>query len=72
MRGEKAIHTIGMGFSIDALFLDRTGRVVHLEHTMVPLRASPFVLDAANVLEMPAGTLKRTGTAMGDEIQIIN
>ncbi|HEX9075450.1 MAG TPA: DUF192 domain-containing protein [Anaerolineae bacterium] len=70
LRGEKAIHTIGMGFPIDVLFLDRGGRVVHLHHSMVPLRASPFVFRAANVLEMPAGTLARTGTCVGDEIEL--
>ncbi len=68
--GEKAIHTFGMSFPIDVLFLDRQGRVVHLHHTMVPLRASPFVFRAANVLEMPAGTLKQTGTQVGDEIEL--
>ncbi len=70
LRGEKAIHTIGMGFPIDVLFLDRAGRVVHLADAMPPLRASPFVFSAANVLEMPAGTLRSTGTALGDEIEL--
>lgn len=70
LRGEKAIHTIGMSFPIDVLFLDRSGRVVHLHHSMVPLRASPFVFRAADVLEMPAGTLERTGTRVGDEIEL--
>jgi len=66
--GEKAIHTIGMGFPIDVLFLDRNGRVVHLIPKMVPLRLSPFVPRAVNVLELPAETIKRTSTALGDEI----
>lgn len=69
LRGEKAIHTIGMGFAIDVLFLDRDGRVKHLISKMVPLRASPFVGSAANVLEMPAGTIERTGTRLGDLIE---
>ncbi len=70
LRGEKAIHTIGMGFAIDVLFLDRAGCVKHLIPTMVPLRASPFVSAAVNVLELPAGTIARTGTALGDEITL--
>ncbi len=68
LRGEKAIHTVGMGYPIDVLFLDRSGRVVQLYHSMVPLRASPYVWRAADVLELPPGTLTRTGTVQGDDI----
>jgi len=68
LRGEKAIHTVGMGFAIDVLFLDRDGYVRHLIPAMAPLRASPFVSAAANVLELPAGTLEHTGTVLGDQI----
>lgn len=70
LRGEKAIHTFGMGFSIDVLFLDSTGRLVHLIPDMGPMRASPFVSRAANVLELPAGTAAQTGTLLGDQIEI--
>lgn len=71
LRGEQAIHTFGMGFSIDVLFLDRAGHIVHAIPDMVPLRLSRFVPRAADVLEMPAGTLAQTGTALGDQIELI-
>jgi uncharacterized membrane protein (UPF0127 family) len=70
LRGEKAIHTIGMGFAIDVVFLDRAGRVVHLIPVMAPLRLSPFVANAADVLELPPGTIARTGTMLGDQIEL--
>ena len=70
LRGEKAIHTFGMGFAIDVLFLDREGHIKHLIPTMVPLRASPFVGGAVDVLELPAGTIARTGTVLGDRIEL--
>ena len=70
LRGEKAIHTIGMGFAIDVLFLDRAGCIKHLIPAMAPLRASPFVSAATNVLELPAGTIARTGTALDDLIEL--
>jgi uncharacterized membrane protein (UPF0127 family) len=70
LRGEKAIHTVGMGFAIDVLFLDREGQIKHLIASMVPLRFSPFVSSAADVLELPAGTIARTGTSLGDHIQL--
>ncbi len=69
LRGEKAIHTIGMGFAIDVLFLDRAGHVKHLIPNMVPLRASPFISASADVLEMPVGTIARSGTALDDLIE---
>ena len=68
LRGEKAIHTVGMTFAIDVLFLDSAGRIVHLIPAMGPLRASRFVNRAANVLELYAGTIADTGTALGDQI----
>jgi uncharacterized protein len=70
LRGEKAIHSVGMSFAIDVLFLDRAGRIVHLIPAMPPLRFSPFVARAADVLEMPAGTIAQTGTALNDLIEL--
>jgi hypothetical protein len=35
---------------------------------MGALRFSPFVSSAADVLELPAGTIDRTGTVLEDEI----
>ena len=71
LRGEKAIHTIGMSFAIDVLFLDRGGLVVHLIPAMGPLRASPYVGRATDVLEMPAGAIENTDTHLGDRIELI-
>ncbi len=68
LRGEQAIHTVGMGYPIDVLFLDRSGRVIHLYHAMPPLRASTFVRRAVDILELPPGILAATGTVQGDVI----
>jgi uncharacterized membrane protein (UPF0127 family) len=70
LRGEKAIHTIGMRFPIDVLFLDSAHRVVHLIPTMGAQRFSPFVARASDVLELPAGIIAETGTMLGDQIEI--
>lgn len=64
-----AIHTFGMAFTIDAIFLDREGRVVHLSRELKPQRLSPYVLRARSVLELPAGTIARTGTEVGDLVR---
>ncbi len=70
LRGEKAIHTVGMAYPIDVLFLDPSGRVVHLYHSMPPLRASPYVWRARDILELPPGILASTGTVLGDIITL--
>lgn len=69
--GTRGIHTIGMRAPIDVLFLDERGRVVHLIHALAPCRVSPFVTRAAMVLELRAGTLGASGTAIGDSISIV-
>ena len=70
LKGEKAIHSIGMTFAIDALFLDQSGRVIYLMPSMPPMRASPMIWQSQDVLELPAGKITETGTALGDEIEI--
>lgn len=71
LRGEQAIHTIGMRFPIDVLFLDSSQRVVHLIPRMGAQRFSPFVTNASDVLELPAGVIDETGTMLGDQIELI-
>lgn len=62
------IHTFGMAFPIDALFVDREGNVVHLVQRMKPQRMSRYVFSARSVLEVEAGTIERTGTRAGDRL----
>jgi len=71
LMGTQAIHTFGMRVPIDVLFLDARGRVVHLIHALAPCRVSPFVRDAAMVLELRAGTLCASATEIGDSIFVV-
>jgi uncharacterized membrane protein (UPF0127 family) len=66
----RGIHTLAMRFPIDVIYLDRAGRVVHLEHDLQPWRFAPVRMQAASVLELPRHTLARTETALGDLIEI--
>lgn len=68
--GTKGIHTIGMRFPIDVLFLNDEAQVIHMIHALKPLRVSPFIQTSAMVLELPAGALEETGTQVGDWIEI--
>lgn len=64
------VHTIGMLFTIDLIFLDRARRVVHLEEYVRPFRISKVSLKAYSVLEVPPHTIFRTGTQVGDQVEI--
>ena len=64
------VHTIGMLFTIDVVFLDRAKRVVHLEEHVRPFRVSSISLKAHSVLELPPHTIFRTGTRVGDHLEI--
>ncbi len=64
----EAIHTIGMKFPIDVVFLSRDRRVVKLKEAVPPGRIA-VCLRAHSVLELPAGTVAATNTAVGDRLE---
>jgi uncharacterized membrane protein (UPF0127 family) len=66
----KAVHTIGMKFSIDVIFIDRENRVVGMVPGMPPNRATRLYLDAHSILELPKGTIRKSQTETGDRLDI--
>ncbi len=64
----EAVHTIGMKFPIDVLFLDRKRRVLKVRSAMPRWRIAGS-LFAHSVLELPAGTAAATGTVRGDQLE---
>lgn len=66
----RGVHTLAMRFPIDVLYLDRDKHVVHVEENLKPWRVAKVNMRTASVLELPGNTLKSTGTAVGDEIEI--
>ncbi|HYS10289.1 MAG TPA: DUF192 domain-containing protein [Myxococcales bacterium] len=65
-----SIHTFFMRFPIDAAFLTRDLRVVRAILDLKPWRATRPYREAAMVVELPGGTLARTGTREGDFLSI--
>ena len=63
------IHTIGMRFAIDILFLDKDLRVMKPVSALPPHRTC-VVRKAVYVLELPVGAIERSGSQLGDQIQI--
>lgn len=68
----RSIHTFGMRFPIDAVFLDRSLRVVGLMERVRPFRLGKLFLKAHSVLELPAGTVAATGTRLGDQLRTVS
>jgi uncharacterized protein len=64
------VHTLGMGFPIDVVYLDRVMTVIHIQHDLQPWRFAPVRTQAASVLELPCRTAAETRTAVGDRIEI--
>jgi len=66
----RGVHSIGMLFPIDLVFLSRDRKVVYLEEYFRPFRVSRVSLKASSVLELPPHTIYRSGTQVGDALEI--
>lgn len=64
------IHTVGMLFTIDVVFLDRDLRVVALSELVRPFSITRLSWQAESVLELPAHTIFRSQTEIGDHLVI--
>jgi len=64
------IHTWGMNFSIDVLFLSVSNEVVYILEHIPPNKVSPYIKKAAFVIELPAGRIAECRCKVGDTIEI--
>jgi uncharacterized protein len=65
----QAVHTVGMRFPIDLVYLDRDLRVRKVRSNVNPWRLSACV-SAHSVLELAPGTIQDTQTNRGDQLKI--
>ena len=65
-----SVHTFFMGFPIDVVYVTADGEVAGLAEELPPFRIGPIVRRARFVLELPAGTVAKTGTRVGDRIVV--
>jgi uncharacterized membrane protein (UPF0127 family) len=63
-----SIHTFFMRFPIDAIFLDEGRKVLRVYPALKPWQVV-ICIQATSVLELPAGTVDRTGTRTADELE---
>jgi uncharacterized membrane protein (UPF0127 family) len=68
--GATTIDTTFMGYAIDLVFLDRSGRVTKTVPQLKPWRFAWWNPGARDCLELPAGALEGTGTVPGDQLTI--
>ena len=66
----KGVHTFGMRFPIDLLFLDRELRVIAVTRDLAPNRLTRIRMNAASVLELPSGMAASTTTVVGDQLSV--
>jgi uncharacterized protein len=65
----EGVHTFGMKFPIDVIYLNKKHVVLKIKPEM-PKRRMSICLRAHSVLELPAGMAARTGTAVGDQLEV--
>jgi hypothetical protein len=66
----EAVHTFGMRFAIDLVYLDRKNRVVKTRSGVGPGRLSAC-LSAHSVVELPAGTVQSKAIERGDLLELM-
>jgi hypothetical protein len=64
----EGVHTFGMKFPIDVVFLNKAKKVLKIRPNMARRRMA-ISFRAHSVLELPAGTAEATGTVAGDQLQ---
>lgn len=64
----RAVHMIGMQYSLDVAFLSRDGEVVAAYPGLAPGARTAYHRHAQNALELPAGTLGESETREGDRL----
>ncbi len=66
----QGVHTIGVLFAIDLIYLDSQNRVIQLVESFGTFRIGPIRKNCSSVLELPTRTIYSSQTAVGDELLI--
>jgi len=78
LSGTNGIHMMFMRFAIDAVFLAKPDAAVEGVRSVLSVHSGlrawigivPYVRGANSVLELPVGTIERTGTVVGDLVAL--
>lgn len=70
IKPSEGVHTFGMKFAIDVIFVSKKGMVVKLRPNMVKRRIS-LCLRAKSVVELPVGVIQSSQTEVGDQLEFV-
>ncbi|HZS04133.1 MAG TPA: DUF192 domain-containing protein [Blastocatellia bacterium] len=71
LRPSNGIHTLGMLFAIDAIFLDKDLRITRVVENLRPFRITIPHLRTRSVLEMAAHSVARLQLKTGDQLRVV-
>jgi uncharacterized membrane protein (UPF0127 family) len=66
----RGVHTLGLLFPLDLIYLDENYRVIHLVEYLPSFRIGPLKTQAESVLELPTHTIYSSQTQAGDQLVI--
>ena len=66
----RGIHTVGVCFPLDLIYLDANNRVVHVVESFPTFRIGPMRSDASSVLALPPHSIYESQTQPGDQMVI--
>jgi protein-S-isoprenylcysteine O-methyltransferase Ste14/uncharacterized membrane protein (UPF0127 family) len=72
LKSSGTIHTIGMKFPIDVIFLDKYGKILKKLENIKPNRIYPAPSHTASVLEFAAGQIQHFQFEAGDPLHIVS
>jgi uncharacterized membrane protein (UPF0127 family) len=64
----ESVHTIGMQFPIDLVYIDRKKRIRKLRSAVPPWRLSAC-MSAHSIIELPSGAIRESRTEVGDTLE---
>jgi len=62
-----SVHTLGMKYKLDIVYLDKNGKVLKIVKNLPPLRLS-FKFSAGSALELKSGEVERLGIEIGQRL----
>lgn len=67
----RSVHTFFMNYSIDVLYLNANYKIVAIDEQLCPGKVGKMYAEAVSVIELPAGTARRTDTQIGHVVQLL-
>jgi uncharacterized membrane protein (UPF0127 family) len=64
------VHTFGVLFPVDLIYLDGNCQVIHVVEYLRGFRLAPLKIHAASVLELPPHSIYSSQTQDGDQLVI--